>query len=104
MWDHRSTVLHEHNNSIHPQEKINLKDEIIREKHLGYSSLPNHYKELFTVPLQICLTWTSTKQIEWLFNVWAARETLNPNYMDITINQYSNIALRFRYKKWKEKI
>ena len=76
MWSHRNDFLHNILHSIHPQDTINIDSELRYELDKGLDTLPNEYNQLFNGRLDLKMKMRSRLKIEWLFNVWSARENM----------------------------
>ena len=104
LWLHRNEILHETQKSIHPQEMINLDEEVQYEWNKGLDQLPQTHHHKFTVSLDDLLRHNCTSKINWLFSIWAARETKDPTYLSTQIHRHSQPALKFKYVAWKTRI
>ena len=104
MWLERNSHLHNKKHSVHPQEEKNLNHEITYEWTTGHHTLEEHHRHYFQGQLTELLKKTATRKINWLFGVWAARETKNTGYLVINSHANANAALREKYIKWKQKV
>ena len=104
MWLERNSHLHNVKCSVHPQEEINLNREISHEWSLGISALDEQYRNYFNGQLEQLLQKRQTNKINWLFGIWAARETVNGAHLITNTHEFSNAALRNKYLKWKSKV
>ena len=83
---------------------INLDEEVQYEWNKGLDQLPQTYHHKFTVSLEDLLQHNCTSKINWLFSIWAARETKDPTYLSTQIHRHSQPALKFKYVAWKTRI
>ena len=104
IWTQRNTYLHEARNSVHPQEEVQLNNEIVYEYRKGLEHLPPEYQPVFNHPLQQILTRNIQHRVSWLFGIWVARETIYPAYLSLPSINNPNNTLRFKFIQWKEKI
>ena len=104
MWLSRNSHLHNQKMSIHPQEELYLNQEITYEWNLGIRTLPEHHQHYFKGQLKCLIKQKQTTKINWLFGIWAARETINAAHLLLNPHEHSNVALREKYLKWKQKV
>ena len=100
----RNKYLHEVRHSIHPQEEVQLNDEIVYEHLKGLDQLPTEYQPMFHTPIHNILKRNIQHKVAWLFGVWVAREMAFPAYLSLPSISNPNPTLRFKFVKWKEKI
>ena len=79
IWTQRNTYLHEARNSVHPQEEVQLNNEIVYEYRKGLEHLPPEYQPVFNHPLQQILTRNIQHRVSWLLGSgWQERQSILP--------------------------
>ena len=102
MWQHRNNHLHGDLAATPAVERTSIDDEVTTEWNLGISTLSAHYRHLFQGSLEEKLQKSYHNKRVWLAMVWAARETLDINYLSNNPTQLDT-TIRLRYEQWKQR-
>ena len=98
MWLHYNEVLYDNNNSIYPQELLNLDTEVqYKWNDKGLGNLPHTYQNKFTISIVALLQWSPATKFNWLFKIWAAREIQDNTYLSIQLHHTSIPTIKLKY-------
>ena len=70
-WEHRNTVLHEDQNSYHPEEIKLINNEIKQEWELGADAIPQQFPQLFGGTLEALMKKKHTAKLKWITTIWS---------------------------------
>ena len=102
LWNQRNQHLHGEQHSIPEVEKQAINAEVTHEWNLDNSALPARHRHLFRSTLEHRLQKSYHSKRIWLASVWAARETIDTNYLENNPLQ-TDSTIRLRYDQWKRR-